>query len=98
MIFPIGHCLPTKLLTKESYSDLICKLVTEGNVNLIPHLTYDLMSCWDYIGVTKSYGDIQTYKHPHSFMEPNAWMNYKDIKDSDYPNILTKEWLEDYLK
>jgi len=97
MKFPISHCIPTSLLTRESYSDLICHLVSDGYVNLIPHLGYDLVMMWDYVGVGY-YGEIVTFSHPHSFMEPNAWMSYRNVKDANYPNIVTEEFLGEYLK
>lgn len=97
MKFPISHCIPTSLLTKELYSDLICRMVSDGHVNIIPHLSYELVVMWDYLGVS-IYGDINTYDHPHSFMGINGWMNYRDLKDENYPNILNKQWLEEYLK
>lgn len=98
MIFPVGYCLPTTLLTRDSYSLLICKLVTDGYVNMISHKTYDIVILWDYIGVSWGNGDIQTYTHPHSFMEINAYMDYRGVKDEDYPNVITREQLERYLK
>jgi hypothetical protein len=84
-------------LTKESYSDLICHLVSDGYVNLIPYKTFDLVLWWDYVGVGQ-YGEINTFNHPHSFMEPNAWMNYRDVKDEDYCNVWNRQQLEEYLK
>lgn len=98
MKFPIGHCFPTSYLTRESYSLLICKLVTEGYVNMIPHKGYDMAILWDYIGVSHNHGDIQTYNHPHSFMKINSYMDYRGLADKDFPNIISKELLEEYLK
>ena len=72
-------------------------MASDGYVNLVSYLSYDLMIMWDYIGVGR-FGEITTFNHPHSFMEPNDWMNYRDLSDRDYPNVLTKEWLEEYLK
>lgn len=97
MKFPEQYCIPTSLLTRESYSDLICKLVSGGYVNLIPHLSYDLMICWNWLGVGR-FGEINTFNHPHSFMEPNDWMDYRDIMDEHYPNVWSRKQLEEYLK
>ena len=97
MKFPPNTCIPTSLLTRETYSLLICKLVSDGYVNLIAHLDWELVKLWKYLGCGY-YDEITTYNHPHSFMEPNAWMNYRDVRDADYPNIMTKELLGEYLK
>lgn len=97
MKFPPNHCIPTNLLTKETYSLFVCKVVTDGYVNMIPHLDYDLMIIWEYIGCGY-YDELTTFSHPYSFMELNAWMKYRDVRDEDYPNTLDKEWLEKYLK
>ena len=97
MKFPIHSCIATECLTKDDYSTLICKLVTDGYLNMLSHLPFDLMQMWDYIGVD-GYECIQTYNQPHSFLQPNAWLDYINVPDKDYPNILTKDQLREYLK
>ena len=97
MKFPVCHCLPTSLLTRESYDELVCRVVSEGHVNMIAHLDYALVTAWDYIGITE-YGNLEVFDKPWSFLEVNRWMNYRDIEDENYPNILTKQDLEEYLK
>lgn len=96
MKFPTSHCIPTSLLTKESYSDLICRLVSDGYVNLIPHLSYDLMLMWGFLGITE-YGTIDVFNHPWSFLKINGWMDHIGCDEAKYPNILNKEFLEEYL-
>ena len=97
MKFPIKHCVPISMLTKDTYSDLICRMVSDGYVNMIPHVSYVLASCWNYIGVSM-YGDINVYNHPYSFMEVNEWGDYQSIRDEGYPNILKEKFIEEYLK
>lgn len=93
----LKHCVPTSLLTKESYSDLICKLVTQGYTNCISQYDFELVKMWNLIGVNE-YGELCLYDKPSSFLEINEWMNYLQVKDDNYPNILTKQDLEEYLK
>ncbi len=97
MNFPVCHCIPTSLLTRESYDELVCRVVSEGHVNMIAHLDYALVTAWGYLGVG-IYDDLNVWNHPHNFMEPNAWIDFRNVKDEEYPNVLTKEWLEEYLK
>ena len=97
MNFPVCHCLPTSLLTRESYDELVCRVVSEGHVNMVAHLDYALVTAWEYIGITE-YGNLEVFDKPWSFLEVNGWMNYRDVREEDYPNVLTKEWLERYLK
>ena len=97
MIFPPMHCVHTSNLTEDTYPLLITKLKKDGYVNLVPHLSYQLVIMWDYIGIA-TYDDINVWTNPYSFMPPNSWGKYLNVKDEDYPNLLTKEWLEEYLK
>lgn len=94
----IGSCIKTSYLTEESYSNLICLLVSSGYTNMIGNLmSVDLVRMWNYLGVTQ-HGDICTYDHPYSFLEVNAWLKYPvDFKDEDYYNILTEEQLDKLL-
>ena len=87
MNFPVCHCLPTSLLTRESYNELVCRVVSEGHVNMIAHLDYALVTAWEYIGITE-YGNLEVFDKPWSFLEVNRWMNYTTHKEEDYPNIL----------
>lgn len=89
MRFPRCHCVPTSLLTQEIYSELICKLVTEGYRNQSPHIQIvSLIKCWDYLGVNL-YGDIFPY---------NDNRHYASIDCEGFDNVLTEQWLEEYLK
>lgn len=94
MKFPIKHCLPTSLLTQETYSELICKLVTEGYTNTISNLQIvSLVKMWDYLGVG-SYNSIYLYDDPAHYMDVNIWQR------STYKqgiNVLTEEFLWKYL-
>ncbi len=96
--FPLTYCVKTKDLTKESYSDLICLLVSQGYRNLTANLvTISLLQMWNYLGVTE-HGDIVTYDHPFSFLKVNEWLEYPTcMRDEDYYNILTKEQLDKLL-
>ncbi len=98
MKFPLKHCVPTALLTPQTYSEFICKLVTDGYENTISNIQIlSLAQMWNYIGVDNN-GNICLYDKPLSFLEINEWMNYLQVKDEDYPNVLTKQQLEEYLK
>lgn len=97
MKFQLKHCVPTSVLTKETYSLLICKLVTDGYTNCISQYDFELAKMWNLIGVNE-YGELCLFDKPSSFLEINEWMNYLQVKDKDYYNILTKEQLEEYLK
>ena len=89
MKFKRMHCVPTSLLTQETYSELICKLVSEGYRNQSPHIqVVSLIRCWDYLGVN-SYGDIFPY---------NDNRHYASIDYEGFDNVLTEQWLEEYLK
>lgn len=88
MKFLIKHCVPTSLLTQEIYSELICKLVTEGYTNNISNIQLvSLAKMWDYIGVNR-FGDILLYDNPTCYLEI----------DEGFDNVLTEQWLEEYLK
>lgn len=97
MKFKPKHCVPTSLLTRETYSDLICKLVSDGYVNTIHMYDFSLAQMWNLIGVNE-YGELCLYDKPSSFLEINEWMNYLQVKDENYYNIMTKEQLGEYLK
>ena len=97
MKFPMKHCIPTSLLTRETYSDLICKLVSDGYVNTIHMYDFNLIGMWNYLGITE-HSEIALYDKPSSFLEINEWMNYLQVKDDQYYNIYTKEQLMEYLK
>lgn len=89
MRFPRCHCVPTSLLTQEIYSELICKLVSEGYKNQSPHIQIvSLIKCWDYLGVN-SYWDIFPY---------NDNRHYASIDYEGFDNVLTEQWLEEYLR
>lgn len=89
------QCIATKLLTQETYDNLITLLVSKGYRNLTANLvTISLLQCWNYIGVDE-WGDIVAYDHPFSYLAVNAWLDYPvHMKDEDYPNILTKEEID----
>ncbi len=97
MKFPLKHCVPTALLTPQTYSEFICKLVTDGYINTISMYDLHLVQMWWYIGVNER-GEITVFDSASSFLEINEWMNYLQVKDEDYPNVLTKQQLEEYLK
>lgn len=89
MKFPIQHCLHTSLLTQEMYSELICKMVTEGYVNTISNLQIvSLVKMWGLIGVNQQ-GDILLYDNNTFYLE---------VDSPNRNNILNEEWLERYLK
>lgn len=90
MKFPIKHCLPTtSLLTQEIYSELICKLVTEGYTNTISNIQIvSLVKMWDYVGCNR-FGDILLYDNPAFYLE---------VDEEVFDNVLTEQWLEGYLK
>ena len=97
MEFPISHCIPTSLLTTELYSNLICHLVSDGYINNISNIQLiSLVQLWDYLGVDEN-ECIVLYDKPLSYMRINQWMDHIQLQDNQYPNILTKEWLEGYL-
>jgi len=97
MKFKPKYCLPTSLLTRETYSDLICKLVSDGYVNTIHMYDFSLAQMWGYLGLSE-YSEICLYDKPSSFLEINEWMNYLQVPDDKYYNVLTKEQVEEYLK
>lgn len=87
--FPVTYCVRTKDLTKESYSDLICLMVSQGYQNLVANLTsIHLIQMWNYIGVTE-YGSIEVYDKPYSYLKVNEWFNYLNLRDDEYHNILS---------
>lgn len=89
MKFPLKHCVPTVYLTQEIYSELICKLVTDGYTNTISNIQLiSLVKMWDYIGVNR-FGDILLMDNPRFYLEV-------DKERSD--NILSEEQLWEYLK
>lgn len=97
MKYPLKYCIPTSLLTRETYSDLICKLVSDGYVNTIHMYDFSLAQMWGYLGLSE-YSEICLYDKPSSFLEINEWMNYLQVPDDKYYNVLTKEQLLEYLK
>jgi hypothetical protein len=96
MKFPTKTCIPTTDLTYKTYSAFICKLVSQGYENNISHLSFSLMTNWDYIGVTE-YGSIECYDQPSSFLGINEWIKYTHLKDEDFPNVWPKSKLDQYL-
>jgi hypothetical protein len=97
MLFPKKHCIEVAKLSEQEYNLLVHKLTGEGNKNCITHITYELAKCWGYVGVN-DYGDIMLYAHPYSFLAVNEWGDYLNVPDKEYPNILTKYWITEYLK
>ena len=98
MKFKLKHCVSTHYLTPETYAELICRMISEGNVNTVSHIQIlSLARMWNFIGMSER-GEICIYDRPHSFLGINEWMNYINVRDEDFPNIYTKEWLEEYLK
>lgn len=88
MKFPPQYCVPTKHLTKESYSWLITKLVTEGysyDAKLEMHNLFDM---WAYCGVNQ-HGQIHLYSNN---------LDYIDIDEEPFFNILSEEFIREYLK
>lgn len=88
MNFPTQYCLPTKLLTKESYSWLITKLVSEGykyDSKLEMHNIFDL---WAWCGVN-SHGQIHLYSNN---------LDYIDLDEEEFNNVLNEEFIREYLK
>ena len=96
MTFPPNSCIPTSLLTRQSYCDLICHMVSDGYKLMSKVDSSNLFDMWKYIGVT-AYNELQLFDKPWSFMEINKWLDYRNIKEQDYPNILDKQFLDNYL-
>lgn len=87
MKFPISYCIPTYYLRKPQYDLLITKLVSDGY-----HYPSQTDKCgyfdlWENIGVN-THGDILLLDNPE---------HYIPIHEEKWNNILTKEWLEEYL-
>lgn len=90
MIFPINHCVPTKYLTKESYSWLLTKLISQGYhhpTKLDDSRWFDM---WKYIGCTSS-GDIILFDSNKSYLDI-------DNEDDNVNNVLSEEFIKEYLK
>lgn len=87
MNFPINHCIQTKHLTKESYSWLITKLVTEGYSYDSKLEMHNLFDMWKFIG-TNGNKDILTYDNN---------LHYIDIDEEPFFNILSEEFVKEYL-
>ena len=88
--FPQQHCIPTKYLTYKSYCDLMCKLVSEGNIqysNMDWSNTFDL---YQFVGLSHL-GDISLFDNDYSFTK-EGWNPRKKCD-----NVLSKEWLDNYL-
>lgn len=88
MKFPILYCVPTSFLTKETYEYLLTKLVSEGYHWPSQSDKSCFFDLWEYIGVN-SYGDIHLYSESKNFLA---------VDSLEFNNVLTKEWLERYLK
>lgn len=87
MNFPLEYCIETKHLTQETYQWLLTKLIGEGYHWPSVYDKSEFFGLWNYFGVN-SYGDIMLYSYKEYYL---------DYPEDPFWNVLTKEWLEDYL-
>lgn len=97
MKFKRGDCVRTSDLDFQSYCQLITRLVSEGHHLVNKADVSRFFDMWDYVGVDQN-SEIQLFDRPYSYLEINAWQFKLGVKMDEYPNIVKKEWLDEYLK
>ena len=94
MIFELQYCVPTELLTEDTFNLLVDKLVIEGyTLPSVYMKEFDNWQAFDYIGVN-SQGDILLYSG-------SGWFYHSVTGCGDdsgrYPYVYSTFWLNKYL-
>jgi hypothetical protein len=102
MKFPLGACVLTKDLDATTAVRLLRKLKEQGYgggtaiLDSYSNANTGNLFYWNYLGVDQ-YGDISFYDVPYGFLPPNAWQLYSGVLNENYPNIIPKEQLNQFL-